>query len=210
MQPRYIAIAGNIGSGKSTLVKFICDHYDLEPYYEPNENNPYLKDFYGDMKRWAFHSQAFFLTYKFRIHQELEREVKRARRPLVQDRTIYEDAEIFAYNLYRRRTLSKRDYQVYRDLYEAIIETLNPPDLLIYLRAKVSTLRKRIAMRARPEEQDIPVGYLRGLNTLYEDWIGRWDKSELLVVETDNMDYITDMVDRLDLFATVEKYLRRR
>lgn len=205
MKPRYIAIAGNIGCGKSTLVKMLCDYYHIDPYFEPNDTNPYLKDFYSDMKRWAFQSQVYFLTYKFRIHQQLQKAA--TTRTVIQDRTIYEDAEIFAQNLYRRRQILSRDYKVYRDLYESIINTLNPPDLLIYLKTSVPVLRQRIALRNRPEEQSIPVSYLRTLNKLYEEWIGAWDKSELLVVETDHMDYVADIIDRMDLLQTIEKYL---
>ncbi len=205
MEPRYIAIAGNIGCGKSTLVKILCDYYHIEPYFEPNDTNPYLKDFYADMRRWAFQSQVYFLTYKFRIHQELQKAV--TTRTVIQDRTIYEDAEIFAQNLHRKRCLLTRDYKVYRDLYESIISTLNPPDLLIYLRASVPTLRRRIALRARPEEQSIPVSYLKTLNNLYEEWITNWDKSEKLIVETDHMDYVTDFIDRLDVLQAIGKYL---
>jgi deoxyadenosine/deoxycytidine kinase len=205
MKPRYIAMAGNIGCGKSTLVDFVCKQYGIQPFFEPNANNPYLKDFYGDMRTWAFHSQIYFLTHKFRIHQQLQKECRDG--VVVQDRTIWEDAEIFAYNLYRRHVMPAREYRLYRELYDAIAATLAPPDLLIYLRANVRTLRKRIAMRARPEEQSIPVSYLRALNHLYEDWVAHWTRGELLVVETDNLDYITDLVDRMDLLQTIAKHV---
>lgn len=193
-------MAGNIGAGKSTLVSFLSRTYGLKPYYEPNETNPYLEDFYGDMKRWAFHSQLYFLSTKFRIHQQLS-SVDEA---VIQDRTIYEDAEIFAENLYRQRKMSKRDYETYRALYEAIIAELRPPTLMIYLRCGVNTLRKRIKLRGRPEEQAIPRRYLVRLDELYEDWFDRYDVSETLVIDTDELHYLEDLVDRIDLFERIE------
>lgn len=201
---RFIAVAGNIGVGKSTLVHFLARQYALTPHFEPNEGNPYLKDFYGDMPRWAFHSQVYFLAKKFRIHQELSESDQR----VIQDRTIYEDAEIFAENLHRRRQMSKRDYQTYRDLYESIVRQLRPPDLMIYLKCSMRTLRQRIKMRGRPEEQAIPIGYLRRLQELYDGWFSRYDLSETVVIETDKLDYIQDLVHRIDLFRRVEKVLR--
>jgi len=205
-EPRkYIAIAGNMGVGKSSLVKFLCSHYQLMPFYEPNEENPYLKDFYKDMRGWAFHSQMYFLSLKFRIHQDLEN--ARSRVAVVQDRTIYEDAEIFAYNLYRARKISQRDFATYLALYQSIVHTLRPPDLMIYLRSSLRTLRKRIRLRGRPEEQAVPVGYLRKLNQLYEDWFSNYDRSPALIIETDHLDYSTDIIDRLDLLQRIEQYL---
>jgi deoxyadenosine/deoxycytidine kinase len=197
---RFIAVAGNIGAGKSTLVAFLSKTYGLRPYYEPNETNPYLEDFYADMKQWAFHSQLYFLSTKFRIHQQLS-SIDEA---VIQDRTIYEDAEIFAENLYRQRKMSKRDYLTYRSLYEAIIQELRPPTLMIYLRCGLRTVRRRIKQRGRPEEQDIPRRYLERLQSLYEDWFDRYDLSETLVIDTDELDYLEDLVDRLDLFERIE------
>jgi deoxyadenosine/deoxycytidine kinase len=197
---RFIAVAGNIGSGKSTLVSFLSRQYGLHPYYEPNESNPYLKDFYGDMKRWSFHSQLYFLATKLRIHQELSA-VEDA---VIQDRTIYEDAEIFAENLYRQRKMSKRDYLTYRALYESIVRELRPPTLMIYLKCGVRTLRKRIALRGRPEEQAIPRTYLVRLQSLYDDWFSRYDLSETLVVDTDELEYLEDFLHRFDLFDRIE------
>jgi deoxyadenosine/deoxycytidine kinase len=200
---RFVAVAGNIGVGKSTLVTFLARQYKLTPHFEPNEENPYLVDFYGDMPRWAFHSQVFFLAKKFRIHQEL----CKATEPVIGDRTIYEDAEIFAENLYRRRQMSKRDYQTYRELYEAIVQELPPPDLMIYLRCSLRTLKRRIALRGRPEEQAIPTSYLRRLQELYDAWFARYDLSETVTIETDKLDYLHDLVHRIDLFDRVEKAL---
>ncbi|WP_434421804.1 deoxynucleoside kinase [Nannocystis pusilla] len=203
---RFVAVAGNIGVGKSTLVTFLARQFRLTPHFEPNEQNPYLVDFYSDMPRWAFHSQVFFLAKKFRIHQELIR----ATQPVIGDRTIYEDAEIFAENLYRRKQMTRRDYQTYRELYEAIVQQLPPPDLMIYLKCSMRTLRKRIALRGRPEEQAIPTSYLRRLQELYDAWFSRYDLSETVTIETDKLDYLHDLVDRIDLFERIEKILKLR
>ena len=200
---RFIAVAGNIGTGKSTLVEFLSRQYRLRPLYEPNEENPYLVDFYRDMERWAFQSQVFFLTAKFRIHQQLSR-VEDA---VIQDRTIYEDAEVFAENLYRQRKLSRRDYETYRSLYDAVVRELRPPNLMIYLRCGMRTLTTRIRLRGRPEEQQIPRMYLQRLQELYEAWFERYDLSETLVIDTDHLDYIQDLVHRLDLFQRIEASL---
>ena len=151
MQPRYIAIAGNIGAGKSSLVEFLTRSYGIEPFYEPNDENPYLADFYRDMKRWAFQSQLFFLSNKFRIHQQADR----VPGLVIQDRTIWEDAEIFAKNLHRGRYINKRDWQTYSELYHTILKDLTPPDVMIFLRCPVKTMRQRIRQRGRPQRFDI-------------------------------------------------------
>ncbi|MHB1847139.1 MAG: deoxynucleoside kinase [Deltaproteobacteria bacterium] len=203
MSRRFIALAGNIGAGKTELCQFLCKRYGLRPFYEPNDDNPYLADFYADMKRYAFKSQIYFLTHKFRLHRELEREAGAA----VQDRTIYEDAEIFAQNLYRQKLIDKRDWGVYQDLYRVVSQSLAPPDLMIYLRAPVRTLRQRIRQRARDFEQGVPAGYLKRLNDLYEDWMSRYELSPVVTLETDRLDYLTDLVDRIDVLNQVERYL---
>lgn len=201
---RFVAIAGNMGSGKSSLVEFLSHEYGLTPYFEPNETNPYLSDFYRDMKTWSFHSQLYFLTKKFRIHQELSS----SDQPVLQDRTIYEDAEIFAENLYRQKKMSARDYRMYRDLYETIVRQLRPPSLMIYLRCSIGALKKRIKLRGRADEQSLPRGYLERLQKLYEEWFAKYSLSEALVIETDRMDYLTDLVDRIDLFQRIDRALR--
>jgi deoxyadenosine/deoxycytidine kinase len=203
MSKRFIALAGNIGAGKTELCQFLCRRYGLEPFYEPNDQNPYLADFYRDMKGYAFKSQIYFLTHKFRLHRELEK----AEGAAVQDRTIYEDAEIFALNLHRQRFIDKRDWDTYQELYRVVAQTLRPPDLMIYLRAPVRTLRQRIRRRNRSFEQGVPAAYLRRLNGLYEDWMGRYKLSPLVVLESDRLDYLTDLVDRIDVFEQVERYL---
>jgi deoxyadenosine/deoxycytidine kinase len=201
---RFLAVAGNMGVGKSTLVGFLERHYGLEAYFEPNDTNPYLRDFYGDMRRWSFQSQVYFLARKFRIHQDLTASPA----AVIQDRSIYEDAEIFAENLYRQRKMEERDYRTYRDLYESIVRQLRPPDLMIYLRCSMKTLKKRIRLRGRPEEQAIPHSYLTRLQGLYEEWFSRYSLSKTLILETDRLDYLEDLVDRIDLFEQIERALR--
>ncbi len=200
---KYIAVSGNIGSGKSSLVEFLCQHWQIKPFFEPNEENPYLKDFYENMSRWSFHSQIHFLTAKFKLHLELDA----ASQDVIQDRTIWEDAEIFAENLYRQGQMSEREYDTYRQLYESIKYQVRPPDLMLYLRCPVSTVRKRIEMRGRQMEQDIPEDYLDRLQRLYEDWIDDYELSPVVIVPTDEIDYITNLVDCHDLLTTIEKYV---
>jgi len=200
---RFIAIAGNIGAGKTELTRFLCRRYDIKPFYEPNEQNPYLADFYRDMKTWAYKSQVFFLAHKFRLQLELQDEAG----TVVQDRTIYEDAEIFALNLHRQRYIDRRDFKSYWQLYRSISKALRPPDLMIQLSCPVRTLRRRIRLRGRAMEQEIPVQYLSRLNRLYEDWFKRYDLSPVLKLPTDRLDWLTDLVDRVDLFRRIERYL---
>lgn len=200
---RYIAVAGNIGAGKSSLVEWLSARYDIEPYFEPNEANPYLADFYDDMERWAFHSQVYFLTAKFKLHQQLDK----TPRNVIQDRTIWEDAEIFAENLYRTGQISERDYATYRNLYDAISDQIRPPDLMIYLRCPVKAVRKRIAVRGREMEQNIPTAYLKRLHGLYEDWIDHYTLSPLVIIPTHKLDYVTNLVDCHEIVTTIEKYL---
>jgi len=203
---RYIAIAGTIGAGKSSLTDFLCKQYGLRPFFEPNAQNPYLSDFYADMARWSFHSQVFFLTHKFRLQRELETQTLAT---VVQDRTIYEDAEIFAENLFHQGHMSARDHDTYRALYAELLKVLAPPDLLIFLRAPGRTLRKRIALRGRPEEQKIAPAYLKQLSALYEEWFSAYKMSETMVIDTSELDYLEDLVDRLDLMKKIEKYVGR-
>ncbi len=200
---RSIAIAGNMGSGKSTLVDFLHRTYGVAPFYEPNDENPYLADFYKDMKRWALHSQLYFLSNKFRLHQELDRQPG----VVALDRTIFEDAEIFATALHQMRKISKRDWATYWGFYEAILDAIRPPDLLIYLRCSMRPLRQRIRLRGRKMEHNVSLAYLKRLERLYEDWIANYDMSEVLVLETDNLDYIHDIIHRLDVMERIEAVL---
>jgi len=200
---RFIAVAGNMGVGKTSMVQFLEHRYGFDPVYEPFATNPYLDDFYADMKRWGFHSQLYFLTHKFRLHMALNENQD----TVVQDRTINEDAEIFATNLYRSRKISKRDFQTYMELYQTMRTALQPPDLMIYLRCSVRAIRKRIRQRGRPSEQEIPARYLRRLNDLYEDWIGRYDLSPVLIWDSENMDYLTDLADRIEFQKSIQRLL---
>jgi deoxyadenosine/deoxycytidine kinase len=198
-----IAIAGNIGAGKSTLVEFLSRTYGIAPYYEPSEDNPYLPNFYEDMKRWSFHSQLYFLSNKFRIHQKLDRMPGL----VVLDRTIFEDAEIFATALHDMRCIDDRDWATYCTFYKSILDAIKPPDLMIYLRCSMRTLRKRIKLRGREMEEDIPLAYLKRLDKLYENWIESYEMSEILILETDKLDYIHDLVHRLDVMERIESML---
>jgi deoxyadenosine/deoxycytidine kinase len=204
LDKKYIAIAGNIGVGKSTFVEFISHHIGIKPVFEPHETNPYLEDFYKDMSRWAFASQAYFLGRKFRLHREAQDWPE----PIVQDRTIYEDAEVFARNLYEQNIMNLRDFQTYWELYLNIRDSLRPPDLLICLKADIRTIRKRIRMRGRPMEQNIPHIYIRKLNALYDEWFASYQLSPKLTIVTNKIDYITDIVDRIDILNEIEFRLR--
>jgi len=183
---KYIAVAGNIGVGKSTLTALLRDRLGWEPFYEAVDDNPYLSDFYRDMRQWSFHSQVFFLSRRLRHHRQL------LDRPgtVVQDRSVYEDAEIFAENLYRQGHMTERDYRTYRELYEAMMLYLPPPDLVVYLRASVPTLLQRIRMRGRDFEQDVSAEYLEQLNQLYQEWLEDFSLCPVLTVPSDNLDFV--------------------
>ena len=202
----YVVLAGNIGAGKSTLVRMMCERLGWEPYYEPVTENPYLEEFYRDMKRWAFHSQVFFLTYRARAHRAL----MDVPRPVVQDRSFYEDAEVFARALHRQGAMSDRDWDTYRGLYRTLTSLLAPPDLVVYLRASVPTLQRRIAQRARAFEASISDAYLDGLNALYEEWIGGFTLAPTLVVPSDRLDFVKDSKDLATILSTVQERLRGR
>lgn len=200
---RYIAVAGTIGAGKSSLVEFLCQRYEIKPFFEPNAENPYLADFYDDMKAWSFASQIYFLTAKFRLHLELDATSYN----VIQDRTIWEDAEIFAENLYQTQMMDDRDYRTYRHLYESVRNQIQPPDLMIYLRCPIKAVKKRIATRGRDMEKNIPHEYLQRLHKLYEDWIASYALSPLVIIPSHKLDYATDLVDCHDILTTIEKYL---
>jgi deoxyadenosine/deoxycytidine kinase len=188
--------------GKSSLTRLLSDRYRLRPLYEAVDENPYLEDFYADMERYAFHSQMFFLATRLQQHL---RDVNPAER-VIQDRTIYEDAAIFARNLYEEGVMDARDHGSYRRMYEAISAALRPPDLLVYLRASLPTLRTRIAQRGRAFEAAIADDYLLRLNRLYEDWIAAFDLCEIVIVETDGLDFVHDRRDLSRILETMERY----
>ncbi len=185
---KFVAVAGNIGVGKTTLVQKLCDNLDWTPFFEPESENPYLADFYKDMQTWAFHSQVFFLARRLRAHKDL------CVHPgsVIQDRSVYEDAEIFAHNLYKQKRIEERDYQTYRELYQALVEFLPPPDLVLYIRASVPTLQQRIKKRGRDYEEKIDPAYLNQLNVLYEHWITDFQLCPVLTVPGDDLDFVAN------------------
>ena len=197
----FVAIAGNIGSGKSSLTKLLSAEFGWTPYYESVADNPYLHDFYSEMKRWSFNLQVYFLSNRFRSHKA----ISEGPGSVVLDRIIYEDAEIFARNLFEMGNMEERDYRNYVALYEVMTEFLRPPDLLIYLRAKVDTLLKQIALRGRDFEQSIRREYLEQLNTHYERWINGYRLGPVLIVESDSLDFVNRPEDLRTVVGMIEK-----
>jgi deoxyadenosine/deoxycytidine kinase len=190
----FFALAGNIGVGKTTWTNLLSDRFNWHPYFEKVIENPYLPDFYHDMASWSFHSQIYFLTQRFKENIQIQK----SRSICIQDRTIFEDGEIFAYNLYQQKYMSKRDHESYRELYETMLQSIRYPDLLIYLKASIWTLISRIRKRGRGYERKIDKEYLAQLNTLYDKWIHHYSKNHrVLIVETDNFDMEKDS-NRLD------------
>lgn len=183
---KFVVVAGNIGVGKSTLVGLLSDYLGWRGFLEPVFENPYLPDFYQDMQRWGFHSQVHFLTYRYRLHQEVEQ----FKGSVLLDRSIYEDAEIFGKNLYLTGKLSKREYETYYAMFQNYKEIISPPDLIIYLRATVETLQCRIGQRDRHYEQAISNEYLSQLSALYEDWVQQVDFCPVLTIPADNLNYV--------------------
>ncbi|RNC80060.1 MAG: deoxynucleoside kinase [Balneola sp.] len=199
---KYIAVAGNIGAGKSSLTGLLAKHFNWEAFYESVEDNPYLADFYEDMLRWSFNLQIYFLSSRFRHQKEmLQEEIS-----LIQDRTIYEDVEIFAKNLHEMNLMSDRDFENYEALFREMSHYLRPPDLLIYLRAQVPTLVRQIQQRGRDYENTIRIDYLERLNRLYEDWIDRYP-FEKLIIDTDDLDFVNDPEDLGKIIALIEQRL---
>ena len=199
----FCAVAGNIGSGKSTLTALLAERFAWRPYFEHVEGNPYLSDFYADMARWAFHLQVYFLSKRFQHHQEILASIE----SVIQDRTIYEDAEIFARNLHENGYIDRRDYDNYRELFDTMVQFLDPPDVLIYLRTSVPVLAERIRSRGRDYEQTIPVDYLAQLERHYEDWIARWELSPVLIVETDACNLVLEEAELASVADRVQRLL---
>lgn len=197
---KYVAIAGNIGAGKSSLTRVLSDYFKWEAFYERVDDNPYLSDFYDDMQRWSFNLQVFFLSSRF----EHQRRIEQAAHSVVQDRSIYEDAEIFARNLYEMGFMPARDYENYVALFEIMSSYLRPPDLLVYLRAGVPTLVDHIQSRGREFESTIRIEYLQRLNKHYEDWVGRYDLGNKIIIDVDELDFVNveehqqEMVNRIE------------
>lgn len=200
---QFIAIAGNIGAGKSTLTGMLSEAFGWQPFYEANAENPYLADFYGEMQRWSFHSQVFFLGKRLEHHHQLVQHPG----SVVQDRTVYEDAEVFACNLYEQGSMSDRDYDAYRRLYEAVRAFVPPPDLIVYLQGSVTTLQQRIQQRGREFEMNMSVEYLERLNDLYDRWMENWTFCPALIVNIDGSDFQNNPADFERLRTKITKSL---
>ena len=194
----HVAISGNIGSGKTTLTTKLAKHYKWDPHFEDVENNPYLNDFYKEMQRWSFNLQVYFLNSRFR--QIID--IKKLNKKFIQDRTIYEDAYIFAPNLHAMGLMSTRDFDNYKELFSLMDSFVEGPDLLIYLRASVPTLVEQIQKRGREYESSIRLDYLSQLNKRYEDWIENYDKGNLLVIDVDDLNFSEN---EEDLGSVIEK-----
>jgi len=203
MTKRFIAVAGNVGVGKSTLTSLLSKELGWMPFPEAVDDNPYLADFYADMTRYAFHSQMFFLSRRLRHHRRL----LDFPGSVVQDRSVYEDAEIFARLLYEQGHIEKRDYRTYRELYEVLVLFLPPPDLVVYLRASVPTLLKRIASRGREFERGITPEYLEQLNAFYASWMEAFSLCPVLTVPTDDLDFVHNGAHLDLIIAKIEERL---
>ena len=201
--PLFVAVAGNIGAGKSSLTRLLGDRFKWKPYYESVDDNPYLSDFYADMHRWSFHLQIYFLANRFKCHKL----IVESSESVIQDRSIYEDAEIFAKNLYDIGRMEQRDYDNYVSLFHVMMEYLKPPDLMIYLKASVDTLVKQIARRGRSFEQGIQRDYLDQLNRLYNAWIDNYKLGPLLVIPSDNLDFVNKKEDLDHVISLVKGVL---
>jgi len=183
---KFIIVSGNIGSGKSSLTKILSEQLGWKAFYEVVENNPYLEDFYNDMKKWSFHLQVFFLSKRFQHHQHIVQDPH----SVIQDRSIYEDVDIFAKNLFEQGLMEPRDYNNYCELFNIMVDFLSPPNLIIYLQASVDTLKRRIALRGRDYERSMSRGYLEQLNILYERWVKKFTLCPILTVPTDDLDFV--------------------
>ncbi len=199
-RPLFIAVAGNIGAGKSSLTRLLAEQFTLKPFFESVDDNPYLSDFYADMPRWSFHLQIYFLANRFKTHKM----IVETGMSVIQDRSIYEDAEIFARNLFEMERMTPRDYDTYVSLFKVMQEYLKPPDLLVYLKATTDTLVTQIAKRGRDFEKSIERAYLEKLNGHYEDWIRRYTIGPVLTIPTDNLDFVGRPEDLEDVIGRVK------
>ncbi len=196
----HIAICGNIGSGKTTLAQMLANHFGWHAEMESVEDNPYLEDFYEDMKRWSFHLQIYFLNSRF---NQIKR-IRESQTSTIQDRTIYEDAYIFASNLFKSKYLNDRDYQTYLTLFESMIQHVQAPDLLIYLKADTPKLVSQIEKRGRTYENAIRLDYLKNLNTHYNNWIGDYKESKLLTIDMNDKDFVNDPADFSEIVSKID------
>lgn len=199
----HIAVAGNIGAGKTTLTKLLAKHFKWEPHFEDVVDNPYLDDFYHQMERWSFNLQIYFLNSRFR--QVLQ--IRESGKNIIQDRTIYEDAHIFAPNLHEMGLMSSRDFNNYESLFFLMEKMVQAPDLLIYLRSSISNLVKQIHKRGREYENSISIDYLNRLNERYENWIKEYDKGKLLIIDVDNVNFVDNPEDLGDIINRVDSLL---
>ncbi|MDO6436181.1 deoxynucleoside kinase [Cyclobacterium sp. 1_MG-2023] len=197
----HIAISGNIGSGKTTLASKLAAHYGWQIEFESVEENPYLSDFYGDMPKWAFHLQVYFLHSRF---NQVKR-IQESANSTIQDRTIYEDSHIFATNLYESNLINKRDYENYKMLYKSMVDYINPPDLLIFLKADIPKLVDQIEKRGREYERSIQIAYLKNLNNLYEEWISGYQLGKLLVIDVNDMDFVHNPEDFSTIVGKIDR-----
>ncbi|HMN32303.1 MAG TPA: deoxynucleoside kinase [Chitinophagaceae bacterium] len=199
-QLKHIAIAGNIGAGKTTLTKILAKHFNWTPHFEDVENNPYLNDFYNDMHRWSFNLQIFFLNS--RLKQLVE--IQKGDKTVIQDRTIYEDAYIFAPNLHEMGLMTKRDFENYRNFFETLKSMVNPPDLLIYLKASVPTLVEQIQKRGRDYEENIRLDYLKRLNEYYNNWLDNYKDGKLIVINIDKTNFAEKDEDLANVIQMID------
>jgi deoxyadenosine/deoxycytidine kinase len=190
-QKIFVAVAGNIGTGKTTLSTMLANHFKWDAHFESVSDNPYLADFYTDMKRWSFPLQIYFMTHRVKAHQH----VTDGSASAIQDRTIYEDANIFARNLFEQNLMEERDYHNYLEVYNVVTKALQPPDLMIYLRKSLPRLQEQIKKRGRDYEQDMPADYLSNLNRYYDEWIGNYTIGKKLVIESDHLDFVANSQD---------------
>jgi deoxyadenosine/deoxycytidine kinase len=200
----HIAVVGNIGAGKTTLTEMLAKNYNWDPLYETVDNNPYLEDFYNDMKRWSFNLQVYFLNSRF---QQII-EIQKVQKNIIQDRTIYEDAYIFAENLHEMGLMPSRDYENYKAIFENITSFIRPPDLIIYLKASVPTLVENIQRRGREYEAGIRLDYLQKLNNKYEKWIGNYNKGKVLILDKDKLDFANQDEHFNSIISSVDKEIK--
>ena len=197
----HLAVSGNIGSGKTTLTEKLAKHYGWKAQFEAVDDNPYLPDFYEDMKRWAFHLQVYFLNSRFNQIKKIQESTT----PTIQDRTIYEDAYIFAANLYKSKLLTERDYWNYRSLFDSMISHVKAPDLLIYLKADIPKLVGQIEKRGRTYETAMRIDYLKNLNSHYQEWISGYKEGKLLIVDVNDLDFVERQEDFSFIVEKIER-----